>query len=142
MLAKALTLKANRAINNIKFIKSRITNIVLEDGITDCIISNYIVNLVPHNEKQQAFNEIFRLLKPGGQVAISDILTKKPLPKKIRNSMAFYVGYVARASQVVEYEQYLGNTGFEGNRVLHSRRHSLLIKASLQISSLQIQAAT
>ncbi|KAG4279684.1 methyltransferase [Fusarium proliferatum] len=113
MLAKALALKADRAINNVEFIESRITNIVLEDGIADCIISNCVVNLVPHNEKQQAFNEMFRLLKPGGRVAISDILAKKPLPEKIRNSMAFYVGCVAGASQVVEYEQYLGNAGFE-----------------------------
>ncbi|EWZ29273.1 hypothetical protein FOZG_17139 [Fusarium oxysporum Fo47] len=97
MLAKALALKAD----------------LLEDGIADCIISNCVVNLVPHNEKQQAFNEMFRLLKPGGRVAISDILAKKPLPEKIRNSMAFYVGCVAGASQVVEYEQYLGNAGFE-----------------------------
>ncbi|KAH7201180.1 hypothetical protein DER44DRAFT_669227, partial [Fusarium oxysporum] len=82
-------------------------------GIADCIISNCVVNLVPHNEKQQAFDEMFRLLKPGGRVAISDILAKKPLPEKIRNSMAFYVGCVAGASQVVEYEEYLGNAGFK-----------------------------
>ncbi|KAM0226679.1 hypothetical protein ACHAP5_012343 [Fusarium lateritium] len=106
MLAKALVLKADRAINNVEFIESRITNIVLEDGIADCIISNCVVNLVPHNEKQQAFNEMFRLLKPGGRVAISDVLAKKPLPDKIRNSMAFYVGCVAGASQVVEYEHW------------------------------------
>ncbi|KAK2469312.1 hypothetical protein H9L39_19029 [Fusarium oxysporum f. sp. albedinis] len=113
MLAKALALKTDRAMDNVEFIESRITNIVLEDGIVDCIISNCVVNLVPHNEKQQAFNEMFRLLKPGGRVAISDILAKKPLSEKIRNSMAFYVGCVAGASQVVEYEQYLGNAGFK-----------------------------
>ncbi|KAK2685404.1 hypothetical protein QWA68_015974 [Fusarium oxysporum] len=82
MLAKALALKADCAINNVEFIESRITNIVLEDGITDCIISNCVVNLVLHDEKQQAFNEMFRLLKPGGRVAISDILAKKPLTEK------------------------------------------------------------
>src|SRR6478752_3229903 len=131
MLAKALALKADCAINNVEFIESRITNIVLEDGITDCIISNCVVNLVPHDEKQQAFNEMFRLLKPGGRVAISDILAKKPLTEKIRNSMAFYVGCVAGASQVVEYELYLGNAGFKGNGVLRFGRRSLLIKAGL-----------
>ncbi|KAH7195209.1 S-adenosyl-L-methionine-dependent methyltransferase [Fusarium oxysporum] len=103
MLAKALALKADRAINNVEFIKSCITNIVLEDGITNCIISNCV----------QVFNEMFRLLKPGGRVAISDILAKKPLTEKIRNSMAFYVGCVAGVSQVVEYELYLGNAGFK-----------------------------
>jgi ubiquinone/menaquinone biosynthesis C-methylase UbiE len=142
MLAKALALKTDRAMDNVEFIESRITNIVLEDGIVDCIISNCVVNLVPHNEKQQAFNEMFRLLKPGGRVAISDILAKKPLSEKIRNSMAFYVGCVAGASQVVEYEQYLGNAGFKGNRVLRSGRRSLLIKTGLQMSSLRIRAAT
>ncbi|KAI3571623.1 hypothetical protein IWW34DRAFT_767690 [Fusarium oxysporum f. sp. albedinis] len=85
---------------------------------------------------------MFRLLKPGGRVAISDILAKKPLSEKIRNSMAFYVGCVAGASQVVEYEQYLGNAGFKGNRVLRSGRRSLLIKTGLQMSSLRIRAAT
>ncbi|KAF5671423.1 methyltransferase [Fusarium heterosporum] len=113
MLAKALALKANRAISNVDFIESRITHIVLDDGIADCIISNCVVNLVPHNEKQQVFKEMFRLLKPGGRVAISDILAKKPLSEQVRNSMALYVGCVAGASQVVEYEQYLGNAGFK-----------------------------
>ncbi|KAF4452147.1 hypothetical protein F53441_4957 [Fusarium austroafricanum] len=113
MLAKALKLKADRAMDNVEFVESRITKIALEDCIADCIISNCVVNLVPHNEKQQAFNEMFRLLKPGGRVAISDILAKKPLPDKIRNSMALYVGCIAGASQVVEYEQYLCDAGFK-----------------------------
>ncbi|KAL4723578.1 hypothetical protein ACLX1H_009216 [Fusarium chlamydosporum] len=113
MLAKALALKAERDMKNVEFVESRITNILLNDGIADCIISNCVVNLVPHNEKQQVFNEIFRLLKPGGRVAISDILAKKPLPDRIRDSMALYVGCVAGASQVVEYEQYLHNAGFK-----------------------------
>jgi ubiquinone/menaquinone biosynthesis C-methylase UbiE len=117
MLAKALALKADDTMENIEFVESRITNIALEDGIADCIISNCVVNLVPHDEKQQAFNEMFRLLKPGGRVAISDILAKKPLSDKIRNSMALYVGCVAGASQVVEYEEYLRNAGFKGNSV-------------------------
>ncbi|RGP78888.1 methyltransferase [Fusarium longipes] len=114
MLAKALALKADRAINNVEFIESRITNIALENGVADCIISNCVVNLVPHSEKQQVFDEMFRLLKPGGRVALSDILAKKPLPENIRNSMALYVGCVAGASRVVEYEHYLHNAGFKG----------------------------
>lgn len=129
MLAKALALKAERDMKNVEFVESRITNILLNDGIADCIISNCVVNLVPHNEKQQVFNEIFRLLKPGGRVAISDILAKKPLPDRIRDSMALYVGCVAGASQVVEYEQYLANAGFKGDIVLHCSRWPLLTKA-------------
>ncbi|KAF4472354.1 methyltransferase [Fusarium albosuccineum] len=114
MLSKACKLKSDRGINNADFVESRITEIPLETGIADCIISNCVVNLVPHHEKQKAFDEMFRLLKPGGRVAISDILAKKPLPEKIRNSIALYVGCVAGASQVSEYQQYLNNSGFEG----------------------------
>ncbi|KAH7257853.1 S-adenosyl-L-methionine-dependent methyltransferase [Fusarium tricinctum] len=113
MLAKAMSLKADRAMNNVEFVESRITNIALEDSIADCIISNCVINLVPHDEKQQVFNEIFRLLKPGGRVAISDILAKKPVSDNIKNSMALYVGCIAGASQVFEYEQYMRNAGFE-----------------------------
>jgi arsenite methyltransferase len=118
MLARALALKNDRSMDNVEFVESRVTKILLEDEIADCIISNCVVNLVPHDEKQQVFNEMFRLLKPGGRVAISDILAKKPLPNKIRNSMALYVGCVAGASQIVEYEQYLGNAGFKGNSLV------------------------
>ncbi|KAJ4253871.1 hypothetical protein NW762_010268 [Fusarium torreyae] len=100
-------------MDNVQFVESRITEIALEDGIADCIISNCVVNLVPHDEKQQVFNEMFRLLKHGGRVAISDILAKKPLPDEIRHNMDLYIGCVAGASQVVEYEQYLRIAGFK-----------------------------
>ncbi|KAG4255886.1 methyltransferase [Fusarium proliferatum] len=112
MLVKARKLKADRSMENVEFIESRITEIALEDSVADCIISNCVVNLVPHDEKQKAFNEMHRLLKPGGRVAISDILAKKPLSENIRNSMALYVGCIAGASQVEEYEEYLKRAGF------------------------------
>lgn len=116
-----MALKTDHAMNNVEFVESRITNIALEDSIADCIISNCVINLVPHNEKQQVFNEIFRLLKPGGRVAISDILAKKPISDNIRNSIALYVGCMAGASQVDEYEQYMRNAGFEGNKIVSGR---------------------
>ncbi|KAF5987309.1 methyltransferase [Fusarium coicis] len=105
-------LKADRSMGNVELIESRITDIALEDNIADCIISSCVINLVPHDEKQKAFNEMHRLLKPGGRVAISDILAKKPLSDDIRNSMALYVGCIAGASQVEEYEEYLKRAGF------------------------------
>ena len=116
MLAKARALKADRAMDNVEFVESRITDIPLEDEVADCIISNCVVNLVPRDEKQRAFDEMFRLLKPGGRVAISDILVKRTLPDKIRNSMALYVGCVAGASEVTEYELYLDTAGFKGKQ--------------------------
>ncbi len=60
------------------------------------------------------FQEMYRLLKPGGRVAISDILAKKELPEKLRNDIAMYVGCIAGASKVEEYEAWLRGAGFDG----------------------------
>ncbi|KAH0490058.1 hypothetical protein TgHK011_001543 [Trichoderma gracile] len=114
MLRKAEELKSSSGKQNVEFVKSQITRIALDDGIADCIISNCVINLVPEEEKQLVFNEMYRLLKPGGRVAISDILAKGPLPEEIRKSMALYVGCIAGASQVGSYQKYLKEAGFHG----------------------------
>ncbi|KAL7809040.1 ubiE/COQ5 methyltransferase [Trichoderma gracile] len=114
MLRKAEELKSSSGKQNVEFVKSQITRIALDDGIADCIISNCVINLVPEEEKQLVFDEMYRLLKPGGRVAVSDILAKGPLPEENRKSMALYVGCIAGASQVGKYQQYLKEAGFHG----------------------------
>ncbi|KAI2259748.1 hypothetical protein LOZ10_004201 [Ophidiomyces ophidiicola] len=113
MLDRANKNKDTAQTENVSFVKSLITNVNLPDGIANCIISNCVVNLVPAVEKQLVFNEMFRLLKPGGRVAMSDILAKTLLPPDIRTSMALYVGCIAGASLVSEYRQYFLNAGFK-----------------------------
>jgi arsenite methyltransferase len=100
-------------ISNASFIKASITSIPLPDSTANCIISNCVVNLVPSSEKQLVFHEMFRLLKPGGRVAISDILTRQALPSEVTKSLSLYVGCIAGASQVHEYETYLKEAGFK-----------------------------
>lgn len=114
MLERANKNKENAKADNVAFIESSITDIALPDASADCIISNCVVNLVPEKEKQLVFNEMFRLLKPGGRVAVSDILTKRQLPQELKDSMALYVGCVAGASLVTDYEKYLREAGFGG----------------------------
>lgn len=115
MLALAEKNKARSgAAANVSFVESRITGIDLGDGIADCVVSNCVVNLVPEAEKQLVFDEMFRLLRPGGRVAVSDILAVKPLPEALRASAAAYVGCVAGASLVGAYEGYLKCAGFKG----------------------------
>ncbi|KND86244.1 putative arsenite methyltransferase [Tolypocladium ophioglossoides CBS 100239] len=80
-------LKAHSGKTNIQFVESRITEIALASGVTECIIPNCVINLVPQDEKQLMFNLIFRLLKSRWRVAISDILAKKPFPEEIRQSI-------------------------------------------------------
>ena len=114
MLARANENKARIGAENIEFIESPITQIALPPGIADCIISNCVINLVPESEKHLVFEEIFRILKPGGRVAVSDILAKKPLPEEIKNDIASYVGCISGASLVDMYRKYLLDAGFVG----------------------------
>lgn len=113
MLARANEIKAKHGKTSVSFVEAQITDMsAIPSGTADCIISNCVINLVPEEEKPLVFKEMHRLLKPGGRVAISDILAKKPLPEKLRANMALYVGCVSGASLVGQYEQYLREAGF------------------------------
>ncbi len=120
MIQKANANKAKTNAENVEFVEGAITSIPLPGSTADCIISNCVINLVPAVEKQLVFNEMYRLLKPGGRVAISDILARKELAKDIKENMALYVGCISGASQVGEYKAYLKKAGFGGelNRVM------------------------
>ncbi|KAG2415446.1 hypothetical protein HFD88_006637 [Aspergillus terreus] len=117
-------------LSNAKIIESNINSIPLPDSSVDCIISNCVINLVPATDKAAVFKEIARLLKPGGRVAISDILARKPLPDHITKNMALYVGCVAGASQIGEYEEYLRQAGFEGVFIVDTKSDLNLYKES------------
>lgn len=100
--------------DNISFVEANITSIPMDDSIADCLISNCVINLVPECDKPAVFAEMGRLAKPGGRVAISDILERKPLPTRLRNSIALYVGCVAGCSKMEVYERLLKKNGFRG----------------------------
>lgn len=115
MLARARDNHAKSGgAENVSFVEGKITSIPIEDGIADCIISNCVINLVPEAEKPAVFAEIARLLKPGGRVAISDILARKPFPPELRESVAAYVCCVAGCSPKEDYERFLTESGFRG----------------------------
>lgn len=115
MLARANKIKAQTGRANVEFVESGITDMAaLDAGIADCIISNCVINLVPETDKPLVFAEMSRLLKPGGRIAVSDILAKKELPQKLKSDLAMYVGCIAGASMVADYERYLSDAGFGG----------------------------
>lgn len=101
-------------VSNASFIEGAITSVPLPDATASCIISNCVVNLVPAAEKHLVFEEMFRLLKPGGRVAVSDILARKSLPREVASNLSLYVGCIAGAGRVHEYEGYLRDAGFKG----------------------------
>jgi len=113
MLTKARHNAQKSNITNVTFVSSRITTIALPSASANVIISNCVINLVPDAEKALVFQEIYRLLKPGGRLAVSDILLKKEISAEMKSNIALYVGCVAGASRKEEYERWMGEAGFE-----------------------------
>ena len=114
MLDRAYLNATKASIKNVKFVKSAITSTSLEAESADCIISNCVINLLSPDDKKICFGEIFRLLKPGGRLAISDTLAKKKFPEDLQRDMGLYVGCISGANLVSEYEAWLKDVGFEG----------------------------
>jgi arsenite methyltransferase len=112
MLSRARLSAAKLHSTNTSFVNSRITAVNLPDASADVVISNCVINLVPDAEKQIVFKEMHRILKPGGRVAVSDILIKKTLPEALKKNVALYVGCFAGASRKEEYEGWLADAGF------------------------------
>ena len=110
MLATANANKAKLGVTNVEFLKGRIEEIPLPDNSVDVVISNCVINLSV--DKDAVFREIHRVLKPGGRMAISDIVTLKPLPEWLRQNLAVWTGCIAGALSIDEFNNKLQNAGF------------------------------
>jgi arsenite methyltransferase len=111
MLALANENKAKAGVDNVQFLKGEIENIPLPDNSVDVIISNCVINL--SGDKNRVLKEAFRVLKPGGRFAVSDVVTKGEMLPEIRQSVLLWVGCVAGALEETEYKAKLAAAGFE-----------------------------
>ncbi len=111
MLALANENKAKAGVENVQFLKGEIENIPLPDNCVDVIISNCVINLSAN--KDRVLREAFRVLKPGGRFAVSDVVTKGEMLPEIRRSVLLWVGCVAGALEENEYKAKLEAAGFE-----------------------------
>lgn len=120
--AKASAVKFGQDVAppNVEFRLGRIESLPLADASIDCLISNCVINLVP--DKRAAFREMYRVLKHGGRVALSDIALKRELPEELARSVAAYVGCVAGAIPIAEYERLLREVGFADVQVVDTRK--------------------
>ena len=112
MLALANENKRKSGLQNVEFLKGEIENIPLPDATVDVIISNCVVNL--SGDKDRVLREAFRVLKPGGRLAISDVVVRGDVPAEIRRSMELWVGCIAGALEEMEYVHKLAKAGFDG----------------------------
>jgi len=116
MLGKARENAAGVGASNVEFRLGDIEHLPIADNTADVILSNCVINLVP--DKAQVFREAFRVLKPGGRLAISDVLNIKPLTPDLANDRALLCGCVAGAAPSTQIEMWLQEAGFREVRVM------------------------
>jgi len=112
MLALARENQRKAGVQNVEFLRGEIEQIPLPDNTVDVIISNCVINLSA--DKDRVLAEAFRVLKPGGRFAVSDIVVRGEIPAAIRHSVELWIGCVAGALEEQEYRDKLGKAGFEG----------------------------
>lgn len=123
MLTKAKKNASRLGYNNVEFIKGDIENMPFESDLSDVIISNCVLNLVP--DKQKAFSEIFRVLKPEGHFCVSDIVLSGELPDELLKDAEMYAGCVAGAPQKEQYLKIMEEAGFK-NIQIHKEKEIIL----------------
>ncbi len=115
MLSKARNNAAKGKFGNVEFRLGEIEHLPIADATVDVIISNCVINLSP--DKPQVFREAFRVLKPGGRLAISDVVATVEMPEEMRKDEALIAGCMGNASLIEELEQMISEAGFEQVRI-------------------------
>jgi arsenite methyltransferase len=123
MLALANENKRNGKVENAEFLKGEIERIPLPDNSVDVVISNCVINLSA--DKDRVLQETFRVLKPGGRLAVSDVVTRGEILPEIRRSVLLWVGCIAGALEENEYRTKLRKAGFEQVEVEPTRIYHL-----------------
>jgi len=123
MLALAEENKRKSGLTNAEFLKGEMEHIPLPDNSVDVIISNCVINLA--GDKDRVLREAFRVLKPGGRFAVSDVVTRGGVPAAVRENMLLWVGCVAGALEDAEYISKLTAAGFDGIEIEPTRVYSI-----------------
>lgn len=119
MLALARRNAAEAGVTNVEFLQGQIEAIPLPDASVDVIISNCVINL--SGDKRTVLREAFRVLKPGGRLAVSDVVVRGSIPVPVRKSMELWVGCVAGALEEQEFLGLLSDAGFIGGAIEPTR---------------------
>jgi len=123
MLALARENQRKSGVQNVEFLKGEIEHIPLPDNSVDVIISNCVINLSA--DKDKVFREAFRVLKPGGRLAVSDVVVRGDVPAQVRRSMELWVGCIAGALQSSDYTAKLSGAGFDAIEIEPTRVYSI-----------------
>jgi arsenite methyltransferase len=123
MLALARENQRKAGVENVEFLKGEIEHIPLPDNSIDVIISNCVINLSA--DKDRVLREAFRVLKPGGRFAVSDVVTRGEIPADVRQNMLLWVGCIAGALDDYQYAAKLAQAGFDGIDIEPTRVYNI-----------------
>lgn len=123
MIKKAEENAAKGNYGNVQFLPGELEDLPVEEGSVDVVISNCVINLVP--DKKKAFQEAFRVLKPGGRLMVSDLVLRQELPDRIRESIEGYVGCISGAAMKDAYLDAIISAGFDEVEVIEESAFSL-----------------
>jgi len=123
MLALARENQRKSGVENVEFLKGEMENIPLADSSVDVIISNCVINLSA--DKDRVLREAFRVLKPGGRFAVSDVVVRGHVPDDVRKSMLLWVGCIAGALQETDYAAKLASAGFSSIDIEPTRVYNI-----------------
>jgi arsenite methyltransferase len=123
MLALARENQRQAGVDNVEFLKGEIENIPLPDNSVDVIISNCVINL--SGDKDRVLREAFRVLKPGGRFAVSDVVVHGEVPPDVRENMLLWVGCIAGALEDAQYAAKLASAGFSGIDIEPTRVYNI-----------------
>src|ERR1700730_9102811 len=123
MLGLARENQRKAGVENVEFLKGEIENIPLPNDSVDVVISNCVINLSA--DKNRVLQEAFRVLRPGGRFAVSDVIVRGPVPSEIRKNVELWIGCIAGAMEESEYRAKLAAAGFEGIEVEPTRVYKI-----------------
>ncbi|UCE29899.1 MAG: arsenite methyltransferase [Candidatus Bathyarchaeota archaeon] len=137
MVQKAKATASRYGYKNVEFKLGEIENLPIEDKSVDVIVSNCVINLSP--DKEKVFQEAYRVLKPGGRLMISDLVTEGELPESVRNSFKAWAGCVAGALEKNQYLKTIRRAGFKNVEVVSEKAFNNCCSQT-QIKSVQVRA--
>ena len=143
MLALARENQRQAGVENVEFLKGEMENIPLPDASVDVVISNCVINLSA--DKSRVLREAFRVLKPGGRFAVSDVVVRGEVPEQVRRNMLLWVGCIAGALEEREYAAKLAQAGFGEISIEPTRVYSIedarsfLVEAGLDADAIAAQ---
>jgi arsenite methyltransferase len=123
MLALAGANQEKAGVENVEFLKGEIESIPLPDNSVDVVISNCVINL--SSDKDRVLREAYRVLKPGGRLAVSDVVVRGDVPREVREHMLLWVGCIAGALQDSDYVSKLAKAGFENIDIAPTRVYDI-----------------